>query len=242
MIYQPPSDSVSGTVIWTSARGLSVRGGEPDVPGSWHHHVGHDATLETAHPVGEDDGRDAAQGLEALGQEAQGRCLILAAGEPHEADPTPGEDGTEDVETALGSPVDDEVFARDGLPWSVCPAIAPPGRLGAGHRSAQVAGRARVTGRPADGPEALGADPAVSRADPLGDQRREPVGVPWPWRPIDRRPRPALDDPADGLVGRPVQCRRGAVRGSLLRDTPESDQKGLRKFDDLCAGLFGFPN
>ena len=85
MIYQPPSDSVSGTVIWTSARGLSVRGGEPDVPGSWHHHVGHDATLETAHPVGEDDGRDAAQGLEALGQEAQGRCLILAAGEPHEA-------------------------------------------------------------------------------------------------------------------------------------------------------------
>lgn len=55
----------------------AVPGGEPDVPGSGHDDVGHDAALETAHPVGEHDRRDAAEPREALGQQAERRRLGL---------------------------------------------------------------------------------------------------------------------------------------------------------------------
>ena len=193
----------------------AVSGGEPDVAGGGDDDVGHHAALETPHPVGEHDRRDAAELREALGQQAQGRRPALGGREPDEPDPAPGEHGAEDVQTALAAPVDDEVLGRDWQPRSIRPAITPPGGLGLGDGSAQVVGRAGVARRPADREQALGADPAVGRPHSLGDERRERVRVAWPGWSLGRRPRAPLDDPADGLVGRPAELGRGSVRAEL---------------------------
>jgi len=182
----------------------AVPGGEPDVSGGGHDDVGHDAALEAAHPVGEDDRPHPAERLEALGQQTQRRGLGLVGREADEADAAPSQDRAEDMEVALAAPVDDQVLARDRHPRPVCPAVASPGGLGPGDRPAQVAGRAVVPGRLADRQQALGADPAVGRLDPLGDERRERVGVARPGRSLRRRPVAPLDDPADRLVGRPA--------------------------------------
>ena len=66
-------------------------GGEGDVGGGGHHDAGHDPALETAHAVGEQDTGHTTQLFEALGQERQGRGLVLPLREPHEAPAAPGE-------------------------------------------------------------------------------------------------------------------------------------------------------
>jgi hypothetical protein len=60
---------------------------EGEIAGSRHDDVGDDPALETAHPVGEHDRGHAAQGLEALGEQREGRRLALVGREPDEADP-----------------------------------------------------------------------------------------------------------------------------------------------------------
>ena len=190
--------------------------GEGDVRGCRHHDVGHHPALEATHPVGEHDRGHAAQGLEALAEEAQGRRLALVEGEPDEPPAAPGEDGAEHLEATDLAPVDDEVLTRHGLPRPVRAALAAMLGLGLRHGPAQMPRGTRIALRPAEWQQALGADPAVGRADPRLDERCEPIGhlgPRWPWR---RRPGPSLDEPADGLVGRAAQRRRGAVRAQLL--------------------------
>ena len=181
---------------------------EGEVSGGRHDDVGDDDALETAHAVGEHDRGHTAQGLEALGEQGEGRGLGLVEGEPHEADPAPDQDRAEDVELTLHAPVDREVLARHRLPGPVHPALGAPGGLGDGDGAAQVAGRAHIPGDPRRGQEALGADPPVGRADALGEEGRQGVRVPGArqgrW---SRSPGAPLHDPADGLGGGPAECR-----------------------------------
>jgi len=156
----------------------AVVGGEREVPRRRHDDVGDDAALQAAHPVREYDRGHAAQGLEALGEQGEGRRLGLVGREPDEPDAAPGEDGAEDVEPALATPVDGEVLARHRLPGPVHPALRAPRGLGDRHRAAQVAGRAAIPGGPCRWQGALGADPAVGRPDALGEQGGQGVRVP----------------------------------------------------------------
>jgi hypothetical protein len=140
----------------------------------------------------------------------------------------------EGVQPALAPPVDGEVFARHGLPGSIRPTIAPPGGLRLRHRPAQVAGRAHIAGGPADGQQALGADPAVGRPDALSDQDGERLGVPGPSLRFGRWSGPALDDPSSD--GQALTC------SVVPRATPRSPcHRLLRSVDDRlavpCAGI-----
>ena len=60
--------------------------GEPHVVRRRDHHVGDDPALEAAHPVGEHDLRDPAEGLEALSEQPHrgvGALVVGEADEPH---------------------------------------------------------------------------------------------------------------------------------------------------------------
>ncbi len=77
----------SGSAAWQKSGPEPVVGGEPDVVRGRDDDIRDDAALQTAHPVGQHDLRDAAEDLEALGQHAQRGGLLLIGGEPDEPEP-----------------------------------------------------------------------------------------------------------------------------------------------------------
>ena len=196
--------------------GEAVVGREGDVARGGHDDVGHDTALQAAHAVGEDDGGHAAERLEALGEQAQRRGLVLPLREAHEAHPAPGQDGTEDMPGSLLAPVDDEVLPGHRLPGSIDATVAAVLGLGRGHRPAEAAGRARVALGPQHGQEALGTDAAVALAHPRGDALTVRIGEPAPGWPFPGWPAAPLDDPAHGLVGRAAEGRGGPVAAQLV--------------------------
>jgi hypothetical protein len=125
------ADEVLDDALALGVRGLAevgseaVVGGEGDIALGGHDDVGHDAALQATHPVGQDDAGHPAEELETLGEQGEGRGLVLPLGEADEAPATPGEDGTEDLPGSLLAPVDDEVLARDGLPGAIAASASP---------------------------------------------------------------------------------------------------------------------
>jgi hypothetical protein len=62
-------------------------GGEPNVVGGGHHHVGDHAGLQAAHPVGQHHLRHSAEGFETFGQQRQRGRRFLVGGEADEPPP-----------------------------------------------------------------------------------------------------------------------------------------------------------
>jgi hypothetical protein len=216
----------------------SVVSSEPDVVGVGDDHVGHLPGPQAGHPVREDHRRDPACLLEALREEAQGGLPALVGGEADEPPTAPGQHRAEDPQGPLFPPVDDEVLARRVNPGPVGPLLAPPGGLGLGNGPAEVPGRAGVAGGLGLGQEPLGRDPASRVADPAGDEVRHDVGVlgPGAARGDLLPPRPALQDAADGLVGRAADLSGGPVapRGQIGVDDVHALPRRLQL--DLLPG------
>jgi hypothetical protein len=189
----------------------AIMGGEGDIVGCGHHDAGHDAALEAAHAVGEQDPGHPAELLEALREQPQRRGLVLALREPDEAPAAPGEHGTEHLHAVLFTPVEDEVLAGHGLPGSIRAASAAMLGLGLGHGPAQRAVRAGVALGSAQRQQALGADAAVGALHHRGDELDDRVGEPRPRWSATCRSRAAFDDPADRLVGRAAERCGGPV-------------------------------
>src|ERR1035437_9790363 len=113
-----------------------------------------DPTLQAAHPVGQHNLGCAAHLGEALAQHGQRGGGLLVAGEPYEPPPRPRQHGTENVDPALGAPVDDQVLTRGPHRRPAAAMVVdPPGLLG---RCDQAAG----------GPIPPGAPQAMPRSPP----------------------------------------------------------------------------
>ena len=181
--------------------------GKGDVSRCGNNDVGHDAALEAAHPVRQDNGRHASEDLEAFGQQCQGGGLIFTGREADEPDTAPGQNGAEDVDAVLYAPVDGQVFAGNGLPGSIDPALMSPRCLCLGDSPTEVTPRASVSGGLADRQETLGGDPAIGCADTFGDQIGKPIGGLGSIRATIGGLVSAFDHPADCLVGGAAECR-----------------------------------
>ena len=140
---------------------------EPDVLGVRHDDVRHDAGLETAHPIGEDHRGHAAEGLEALGQEAERCFATLIQCEADEAHPAPDEHRAEEVQRAVLAPVDRQMLAGRREPRAVHPPSAAPLLLAFVDQPTEVAPRPRVPRGASEGQEPLGRDPSVGRGELL---------------------------------------------------------------------------
>jgi hypothetical protein len=188
--------------------------GEANVVRVGHDEPGHRGGPKAPHPVREHHRRDAAEDLEALGEQAKRRSPTLIGSEAHEADPAPSEHGAEHLQAVLGPPVDHQVLAGGGDPRAEHAAPPAPLGLGAGHRTAEVAARAAVAGGSSLRQQALGRDPAVGLTHPLLDQAEHHIGVartPRCGRPLEPSSPRALDHAANGLVVHAADRGRGPV-------------------------------
>ncbi len=70
----------------------------------------------------------------------------------------------------FGCPINDQVLTRHRHPRKIRAPLQLPRRFRRRHRAAQVARGARVAGPLDDRQQALGADPAIAGAHPIGDQ------------------------------------------------------------------------
>ena len=191
-------------------------GGEGDVPGCRHDDVGHDAALETAHPVGEHDAGHAAE---------RSRSTRRAAPAS-----SPGSRRPRTARSASGSrparrrrrggrppaPVDDEVLARDRQPGPIGRGVAAIGGLGLRRpRGAGCAPSPRSRRPEQSGsrrlalirPSVASTRSAISSASgsvALGRGGRSTGGA-----------GAALHDPADGLVGRPAERGGSPIAAEL---------------------------
>ena len=116
--------------------------------------------------------------LEALGQRLHGGLGSEVVGEVDEAEPTPGDHGTEDEQRADLPPVEDHRVARgpDARPSSSV-VLRSPGHFDLGHQTAEVAGRTGVAGSRRHRQQSLGRDPALGAGDRLGHDVGHPVVV-----------------------------------------------------------------
>ena len=96
----------------TEIRPEPIMGREPHIAGGRYDHVGHDAALQTAHPVGQHHTGHPAQDVEALRQQRQRRVRALVVGETHEPHPAPRQHRAEHVQPAQHTPIDDQMLTR----------------------------------------------------------------------------------------------------------------------------------
>jgi hypothetical protein len=79
-----------------------VMGGEPYLIRCRDNNIGDYTTFQTAHPVSQDLGRNAADGLEGFGDHRQRGGGFLIGGEPHEPPPRIGQDCAEHQQSWCG--------------------------------------------------------------------------------------------------------------------------------------------
>ena len=83
-------------------------GGKAHVVGRRDDDTGHGAALQAAHPVGQQLGRHAVEGFEALGDARHRRDRPEVGGEGDKAPARPCEHGAEDIERADLTPVEQQ--------------------------------------------------------------------------------------------------------------------------------------
>ena len=202
------ADQVLHQALGLGVGPLAEVGPEPVVGGEAHVGRGRDdqpgdrAALQAAHAVGQRGLRHAADALEALGQGLHGGLGPEVVGEVHEAIPAPADHGTEDEQRADLPPVEHHHVARCPHARSSAPVVLrPPGALGLGHQTAEVAGRAAIAGSHRHRQQTLGRDPALGAGHGLGHQVGHPVVVVADQTGIDPGlgPPGRLDRSLDGL-------------------------------------------
>ena len=168
------ADQVLGNPFRLGVGGLAevrlepVMTGEADVLRRRHDHVGDHAAFQAAHPVSEDLARHPAEGLEALGQQAQCRLRLLVGGEPHEPDPRPRQHRAEHVQPALAAPVDHQMLTRRPHRRTPTPVmILTPQLLLRRDQPPEVPRRPRIPRRPRSRQQPFRRDPALTGLHPL---------------------------------------------------------------------------
>ena len=163
-------------------------GGEADIVRARHHHVRDHPRLQTAHPVGEHHGRDAAERLETLHQHLEGRGRAFVVGEPDEPHPGPGQHRAEHVQPGQHAPVDQQRLTRQPHPRPAAPVmITPPFLLRLRNQAAEVPGRPDIARHPGLRQQPLRRHPPRRLLHPGGDQLGHLVVVVAPILPLHRK-------------------------------------------------------
>jgi len=192
---------------------------EPNIFTCGDNPIRHDAALHAAHPVGQHDLGHPAQLGEALAQHRQRRGRLLIGGEPHEPPPRPRQHRTEDMDSALGAPVNDQMLTRGPDRRAAATVVLdPPVPLRLGDQPAEVSSRPLIPGHARGGQQPLRRDQTGRLLHPRRDQVGDDLIVTDPalGRRAHTPGRSAFDHPLDGLGRRPADRGGATVRTSVL--------------------------
>lgn len=119
---------------------------EPHVVRGWDYDVRDYAAFEACHSVGEYFRWHSVDRGERFGDQCQSGGGFFVDGEGHEPPPRVGHESAEQMQTADGGPVDDQIVARSPHCWAAAAVLGPPFRFLLGDQAAEVAVRAVVAG------------------------------------------------------------------------------------------------
>ena len=145
----PRPPSISGSAGLAEVGPEAVVGGEGDIARCRHDDVGHDATLETAHAVGEHDRR--APRRAARSTRRAGASVVAwssRSAKRTKRQRLQASTAQKTLQPVLLAPVEDEVLAGDGLPGSIDAPCATMLGLGVGDGPPEASGPSRCSPRP----------------------------------------------------------------------------------------------